>query len=716
MAAEGHAQPDWAVTDERTSASRSPGAPGGSEDHLRLRWALEAHLRSTRALIRFERLDELLSSVCQAIVEGDRYVVAAVGLTRTASDETVEIVASAGAAVAYLDGLELSSSAATVAGQGPTGHAMRSGEPFVMRDSQSDPVFTPWRLRAAQHGIRSSVNIPFSLYGVVRGVLLVYAPRPEAFGAQELAVFQELASELAFGMTVSEDRRRLATAAREYKLLADHSSDIILRYGRGRVVSYVSPAVAQLGYRPEDIEGRAPLDLVHPDDVDRLRAGRVLPADGDPDELRIRIRHSNGEWRWFEGSPRRVVGAPGAPAEAVVSLRDVTERRAMELELRRRQAEAEAGARAKSEFLANMSHEIRTPLTAIVGFADLLREAPGLNAPHVDYANRIAVAGQSLQTIVDQILDFSRVGAGRIELDPQPFDPSELVSAMLSMLREPARTKGLELSLGDTAGLPRSVVADGGRIRQVLLVLLDNALKFTDDGRVVANVRYDDEDGGRLCFTVTDTGIGIPDGQGEALFERFVQVDGSLTRRHGGAGLGLAIARSLVDRLGGRIGYSSQVNRGSTFWFSVPAPLAHDAPHPPESRPTAASPPLHVLVVDDAPVNCELVATMLVSIGYEVSVAHDGQEAVALASIAPYDLILMDMQMPVMDGPSAVRAIRAGGGPNADTAIVAVSANVLPMHVQLCLEAGMDDHIPKPIAQHSLVSKVAHWAGRQRTA
>ncbi|WP_296594977.1 ATP-binding protein [Phenylobacterium sp.] len=706
------------ATDESAPIEGLPSTQPRGDDHLRLQWALEAYVRSTRALMHFESLDGLLSSICEAIVEGDRYPVAAVALTRSASDEPVEIRAFAGRAAGYLEGLELSSSAATVAGSGPTGQAMRSGEPVVMRDALVDPQFAPWRARAAQHGIRSSATIPFKLGGVVRGVLLVYADRPDGFGTRELDLFRELANEMAFGISVADDRQRLAAAARDYKLLADHSSDIIVRYGAEDVVHYVSPAVSQLGYRPQDIVGRTPFHLVHPDDHEQLRQFRlqVGESSGPWELLRLRIRRADGEWRWFEGSPRPIPATDEETAEAVVTLRDVTERRELELELRRRQAEAEAGIRAKSEFLANMSHEIRTPLTAIVGFADLMRQAPGLTPPLLDYANRIAVAGQALQTIVDQILDFSRVDAGRIELDPQPFDPGELVNVVLAMLAEPARAKGLQLSAGDVGRLPKPVVADAGRIRQVLLGLLDNALKFTDEGGVRLSASYDDEQGGTLRFAVTDTGIGIPAGQGEALFESFSQVDGSVTRRHGGTGLGLAIAKSLVERLGGRIGYSSEPQGGSTFWFSIPAPRAPASPAESDAPPGADAPTMRVLVVDDAPVNCELVGAMLSAAGYELTFAHDGQEAVALAAIAPFDLILMDMQMPVMDGPSAARAIRTGEGPNVLTPIVAVSANVLPMHVQACLQAGMDDHIPKPIALHSLLTKVTHWAGRQRAA
>ncbi len=693
---------------------------GAPADRSRLQWALEAYVRSTRALIHFKGVQELVDQVCEAIVADGRYRVAAVGLTASATNEPVRVISAAGAAAGYVDGLELSASATTVAGSGPTGQAMRSGTPYVMRDSQVDPIFAPWRERAAQHGVRSSVTVPLKIDGQLRGVLLVYSGEPDVFGDQELGLFEELASELSFAISVSDDRDRLALTARDYKLLADHSNDIIIRFSLDDQVLYASPSVSHLGYRPDEIVGRSPLCLVHPDDRDiaSARVGDLAcePADERREPLRIRLRHADGSWLWFEGSPQLVRDQDGAPAEGVITLRDITERRAMERELRRRQGEAEAGIRAKSEFLANMSHEIRTPLTAIVGFADLLRESATLQATERGYANRIAVAAQALQTMVDQILDFSNVDAGRIELDPQPFDPAALGATVIEMFVDVARDRGLELTAATSGHLPDAVVADVGRIRQVLLNLVDNALKFTERGSVTLSVSHDLEAGGTLRFAVSDTGIGIPPERAAQLFERFSQLDGSVTRRHGGAGLGLAICRSLVERLGGEIGYSSQHGAGSTFWFSVPASRAEIAVAPPPQPPAAEPQRSKVLIVDDAPVNCELVGAMLEAAGYDVAFAYDGAEAVESARAATFDLILMDMQMPVMDGPSAARAIRESKGPNVGTPIVAVSANVLPMHVHACLEAGMDDHIPKPIATHTLMTKVSHWVGRAHAA
>ncbi|PZQ63528.1 MAG: hypothetical protein DI570_08625 [Phenylobacterium zucineum] len=686
----------------------------------RLQWALEAYVRSTRALIHFDGFDELVAHVCEAIVQDGRYLLAAVGLVTAEDRRPVRIAAAAGAAASYFDGLQLSASPDDPMGMGPTGCSLRSGEPYIISDCLADPLFAPWRDRGVAFGLRSSVTVPFKLEGALRGVLLVYAGQPEVFADSELSLFGELADQLAFAMSVSDDRARLAATARDYKLLADHSNDLIIRFAleeeTDRLI-YVSPSVARLGYAPETFIGRSSMSLVHPDDKASARMRVVaLNAAAEPqhDPLTVRIRHADGRWLWFEGSPQLVHDDPAAPPEVVVSLRDITDRQAMERELRRRQGEAEAGVRAKSEFLANMSHEIRTPLTAIVGFADLLRESAGLAAQERGHANRIAVAAQSLQTMVDQILDFSNVDAGRIDLDPQAFSPADLTATVVDMLADVAREKHLTLDVGALDHLPAAVVADAGRVRQVLLNLADNALKFTERGGVTISASHDEEGGGTLRFAVSDTGIGIPPERREALFERFSQVDGSVTRRHGGAGLGLAISRSLVERMGGQIGYSSEMGGGSTFWFSVAAPAAA-VETAPERPPVRAERP-HVLIVDDAPVNCELVGAMLEAAGYDVAFAYDGAQAVDAAGADAFDLILMDMQMPVMDGPSAARAIRAGQGPNVRTPIVAVSANVLPMHVHACLEAGMDDHIPKPIATHTLMTKVSHWAGRERPA
>jgi len=389
---------------------------------------------------------------------------------------------------------------------------------------------------------------------------------------------------------------------------------------------------------------------------------------------------------------------------------DISEQRRTEAVLVEAKLAAEAANVAKSEFLANMSHEIRTPLTGVLGFADLLKRMHGLPQDAQTYIERIVTGGQALLSVVNDILDFSRLEADRIELDPHAFDPAELVEATVALIGAEAARKGLRLDSEVRGELP-GVHADSSRVRQVLLNLLGNAVKFTQDGAVTLRSQYLAADGGRLRFEVTDTGPGIPSDRIHRLFQRFSQVDGSNTRRYGGAGLGLAISKSLVDLMGGELGVESREGEGSTFWFTVRAPAA-ERPRPAPSREVHAAGPNagRILVVDDVAVNRELVRAMLAPFDFEVTEAADGAEAVAAALRSGFDIILMDQQMPGMDGLAATRAIRATSELNRRTPILALSANVLAVHLAACRDAGMNDHIGKPIAPAELLTKVSHWS------
>ena len=387
-------------------------------------------------------------------------------------------------------------------------------------------------------------------------------------------------------------------------------------------------------------------------------------------------------------------------------------RHRLEAQLRAALAQAKAASEAKDEFLANMSHEIRTPLTAIIGFSGLLNSGPDLAPQGRIYVERIARSGRALLSIVDDILDFSRLEAGQITLDPRPLDPEKLARDTLDLVADQAEAKGLTLTLTLDC-LPRAeqVLADGERVQQVLLNLVSNALKFTSGGGVSVGL---ERLGETLKFTVSDTGAGVSPALVPHLFERFWQVDNSSARQHGGSGLGLAICKTLVDLMGGEIGVDSHEGRGSTFWFSIPAPAIEPAPEdagPDETEETLEAEPRHILVVDDVANNRELVRALLGALGHSLVEAEGGAEAIEAAARERFDLILMDMQMPEVDGLAATRAIRAGSPYNATTPILALTANVLPAHVALCLEAGMDDHLSKPIAPIELIGKIIDWTG-----
>ncbi|QUD89987.1 ATP-binding protein [Phenylobacterium montanum] len=368
---------------------------------------------------------------------------------------------------------------------------------------------------------------------------------------------------------------------------------------------------------------------------------------------------------------------------------------------------AEASSRAKAEFLANMSHEIRTPLTSVIGFAGLLAKTPELPEKARVYISRIITGGKALHALVNDILDFSRIEAGQIELEPLPLALEPFLSETLDLERPEAEAKGLALRLEMAETAPEELVVDGVRLRQVLMNLVGNAIKFTAEGSVTLSVSRPGP--GKVLFKVVDTGSGVAAEHGERLFQRFSQVDASNTRRHGGAGLGLAISKGLVELMGGEIGLHSESGKGSIFWFSLPEPKASRGR---EVEPGAESGvrlgQLRVLVVDDVATNRELVTAMLSPYAASLREASNGAEAVAAAQRDRFDVILMDLQMPVMDGMAAARAIRRSPL-NADTPILAVSANVMTPQVMACADAGMNDHIGKPIDPAELLSKIGRW-------
>lgn len=380
------------------------------------------------------------------------------------------------------------------------------------------------------------------------------------------------------------------------------------------------------------------------------------------------------------------------------------------------QTRAITAGKAKTEFLATMSHEIRTPMTSIVGFTEVLLKREDLP----DNARRqlalIDRAGASLLTVVNDILDFSKVEAGEVTLDPTPAVPRAVVQDALAIVAEAARRKGLELQLNFIGPVDRLVMIDDLRVRQILLNLLSNAIKFTDQGRVRLEAQAIEQgDRMTLRFRVCDTGVGLTPDRAARLFRRFSQGDASVSRNHGGTGLGLAICKGLVELMDGRIEVESHPGPGAIFRVEFTALMATSQPKPAAPEPAGAL-AAKILLVDDHPANRELGATVLDILGCEVTLAENGEEAVEIAASRAFDLILMDVHMPRMDGLQASRAIRALGGANATLPILAMSADVMPEMEAACLEAGMNAAVGKPIQIPALHAALAKWLGREDMA
>jgi len=507
----------------------------------------------------------------------------------------------------------------------------------------------------------------------------------------------------------------LTDSEARYRALAENASDVIARIDMAGIVEFISPSVSAFGYRPEEMVGLSTDAFVHPDDQTGAVRAAVLAGKPPPSgrENEFRLRRADGGWAWMEGRPAAIRNEAGEPLGYVTVLRDVTEQRRLESELRRNEAQAQGAVLAKSEFLANMSHEIRTPLTAVVGFAELLAKIAGLPEKARVYVERIGRSGEALTSIVNNVLDFSKVEAGQVELKSEPVSLQAFANEILGVVQDSAEAKGLRLVSQVEATGSGEVLADAGRLRQVVLNLLTNAIKFTHAGEVALHVSHDAATQ-ILDVSVADTGIGIAPEAASRLFQRFSQIDSSNARRFGGAGLGLAISRGLVELMGGEIGVESVEGQGSRFWFRVLAPTA--GAHVPVAEPETAVPPAgaRVLVVDDARANRELILALLSPFDLQVTEAADGLEALEAARRASFDLVLMDLQMPGLDGIAAARAIRGESELNCRTPIVAVSASVQPSDVDACRHAGMDDHIGKPISARELVGKVAYWIGDPR--
>lgn len=353
-------------------------------------------------------------------------------------------------------------------------------------------------------------------------------------------------------------------------------------------------------------------------------------------------------------------------------------------------------------FLASISHELRTPMTGILGAAELLGDT-GLDGEQARLVGTIMASGEAMQRLLNDILDLSKIESGRWELESALFDPRALLDEIMTIWRLAAEDKGLRLRLDIDPACPETTVGDAGRLRQVLVNLISNAIKFTEIGGVTVSMRLHE---GRLLFAVSDTGVGVPVDRQVSLFEPYRQAAADTRRRYGGTGLGLAICRGLVRLMGGEIVLESKDGKGTRVWFSLPLDLRPAAPKPVEKA-VGPVPSMKLLLAEDHPVNQTVIAAMLGRMGHVVDIVGDGRAAVAAVREGEYDAVLMDVQMPEMDGIAATRAIRSLDGALSRLRIVALTAEAMPDDRARFLAAGMDDFVAKPVDKPLLEAALA---------
>ncbi|WP_179218820.1 ATP-binding protein [Saccharibacillus sp. O23] len=508
--------------------------------------------------------------------------------------------------------------------------------------------------------------------------------------------------------------RKLQESVERYTSLKKHNHDAVFSIDReGRVIN-TNPAAQKLtGLSTEEMIGR-----LFGDWMTEGTLGDILGESGSGEDSSgptVRIRSTDGrESEVLTSTAPIIVG--GENVGCYILAKDITEHKRLLIE----KQTAEQMSQAKSEFLAMMSHEIRTPMNGVIALTQLLLETEGLTDEQREYIEVIRRSGDSLLNIVNDILDFSKIEAGKTELLTEPINLREDVARSFDILLAEARNKQLELGLSVKPNVPEIVVADSNKLRQILVNLIGNAIKYTDRGGVFVSV--DTEKGApagwvRLAFRIRDTGLGIPEAQTEQLFDPFYQLDNFMTRKSEGTGLGLAITKKLIELMNGEIGVRSKLGEGSVFRFTIEAQLP-DFEDVPVETPAAIVPDmpetakLSILIVEDNRINQLVMGRLLERLGYDSDLAEDGLEALEAAERSRYDVILMDVRMPRLDGFGATRLLRENPGLYGRPYIIAVTANAMPGDRERCLAAGMDEYMNKPVDAKRLAA-LLEQAGKQ---
>ena len=675
------------------------------------------------AIVRIRDPQILFEEVCRIAVETGKFLMAWMG-QRTTDGSSVLPSCHAGNSQGYVEALHLSLSQK----QGPTSHAMLSGHYRVCNDIANDPIMLPWRDAALERGYRSSGAFPVRVSGAVVAAINLYADTPDFFDPQEIELLLQLCADLGFALEfaaaeaasrqqlealVASRTEALEISERRFRRLIEgvQQDYFFFSVGENREFTYVSPSAPDfLGQPLEALLGKPWYTVLQLSEKSQALAQnlfeRVLQGQGPPTfEIEVLIK---GEPQFLEVTQHIARNAEGKITGGEGVVKNITRQKRIEAELREAKDTAERASQAKSLFLANMSHEIRTPLNVILGFSEMMQEKIQ-DSRYQNYLQAINSSGKTLLNIINDILDLSKIEAGKLQLNPQNVSLKALFQDLEILLRFSFEKKGLNFRLDLSDNLPALLLLDSLRLRQILLNLLYNALKFTHAGEVCLSASYQplNQESGELSLCVRDTGIGISPEFQERIFGAFEQAD-SENQFSGGTGLGLAISLQLIKLMQGKLTLESELGKGSTFQLVLPQvkKILETAELQPAKAETAdlcfEFAPASLLIADDVPQNLDLLQAYLETSPLQITTAQNGQEAYEHALSDLPDLVLMDIKMPVLDGIEALTLLKANPKTRA-IPVVALTAYSLQQERESLLNKGFDGYLQKPISKDDLL-------------
>jgi len=687
-------------------------------ENLNRVYALLSNINQT--IVRTLDRQDLFNETCRIAIEDGGFCMAWIGLVNFETNK-VEVVASSGNTGSYLDNINIDLDDKKLSA-GLTGQAIINGNSIFSNDIDHDERMIPWRKDALEHGYMSSIALPLKLSGKNIGALSLYSNEVGFFDEAEIKLLNELSMDISFALEIIEQEsirinaeKALHDSEEQYRVITNNSRDIIVKFGTDGKISYISPSsITALGLKPNELIGQSVFRLFHPDEIPRLRIYQEeLLKETAPSLVMHKLRKANGGYISFETNVQIIHDEDENIKEVVAVCRDMTEILKSQ-ELRKEKEAAELANKAKSEFLANMSHEIRNPLNSIIGLSNMLTRSE-MSSENKEMVESITISSNNLLNILNDILDFSKIEAKKVETVNANFEIENILSDIYSIFKTTAEQKNIELTYKIENDVPPVLFGDNGKLRQMLINLTSNAIKFTETGFVKIHVSKNkiENDKALLTIDVADSGIGIKKKDHHRLFQSFTQLDSSMTKQYSGTGLGLAIVKNYSELLKGEINFTSEFGKGSTFTLNIPFEIPIKQQSQIESTNSEISfekTELRILLAEDDGINQLYMKSFLTAKGMIVDTAFNGLQAIEKYKSSHYDLILMDGQMPRMDGIEATRLIRIlEKEKNIHTPIIAMTGYAVSGDKEKFISFGMDDYISKPVDEKRLMELIQKY-------